>query len=354
MKVLIRSMYLCLAVACWATGSSAAEGSAYIDNGPQPADLNGSNFTYPYPVHVYKFTSQRLDMEMAFMDVPPVTNSTVSNSTALSSDRVAVLFHGKNFCGATWNETIRELTRAGYRVIAPDQVGWCKSSKPIGYQFTFQQLALNTNSLLKELGIYSPTIIGHSTGGMLAARYALMYPNNMTALVMVNPLGLEDWKALGVPYQSVDVSWATENATTFASIKAYEMNTYYVNTWKSAYDEWVTMLVNIYYGSKREEFTFNQAQTTDMIYTQPTIYEFGLIGPRTLLMIGDKDNTAIGKSWSPPAVQAVIGNYSVIGPRAASLIPNATLIQFPDLGHAPHIEEPEQFHQALLGWLFSY
>ncbi|KAJ4410347.1 hypothetical protein N0V82_009251 [Gnomoniopsis sp. IMI 355080] len=283
---------------------------------------------------------------MAFMDVRPTTNSTVS-----STEKVAVLFHGKNFCGATWNETIRELTSVGYRVIAPDQVGWCKSTKPVGYQFTFQQLALNTNSLLKQLGIYNATIIGHSTGGMLAARYALMYPSNMTGLVMVNPLGLEDWKTLGVPYQSIDLSWVTENATTAASIMAYEMNTYYVNTWKPEYDIWVTMLANIYYGSQRQEFTFNQAQTTDMIYTQPVIYEFGLIEPRTLLMIGDKDNTAIGKAWSPPAVQAIIGNYSVLGPRAASLIPNSTLVQFPDLGHAPQIEEPGQFHEELLGWL---
>lgn len=188
---------------------------------------------------------------------------------------------------------------------------------------------------------------------MLAARYALTYPSNTSALVMINPLGLEDWKTLGVPYQLIDVSWATENATTAASIKAYELVTYYVNVWKPEYDVWVTMLANIYYGSQREEFTYNQAQTTDMIYTQPVIYEFGLIVPRTLLMIGDKDNTAIGKAWSPPAVQAVIGNYSVIGPRAASLIPNASLVQFPDLGHAPQIEEPDQFHQELLGWLLQ-
>lgn len=186
---------------------------------------------------------------------------------------------------------------------------------------------------------------------MLAARYALMDPSNTSSLVMVNPLGLEDWKTLGVPYQSIDLSWATENATTAASIMAYEMNTYYVNTWKPEYTVWVDMLASIYYGSKRADFTFNQAQTTDMIYTQPIIYEFGLIEPRTLLMYGDMDNTAIGKAWSPPAVQAVIGNYSVLAPRAASLIRNASLIKFAGLGHAPQIEEPALFHQELLGWL---
>lgn len=344
-----RALCLCLLIitTAWAQGSVGG-GGGYIDDGPQPFDLNGSNFTYPYPVKVYKFTSQQQEMEMAFMDVP-----STSNDTASPADKNAVLLHGKNFCGATWNETIQQLTAAGYRVIATDQVGWCKSTKPERYQFTFQQLALNTNSLLRALGIYDATIIGHSTGGMLAARYALMYPDNTTALVMVDPLGLEDWKAIGVPYQSIDRGWATENASTWSSIKAYQEVTYYVSRWKPEYEVWVTMLANIYYGSRRQAFILNQAQTTDMIYTQPVIYEFGMIEPRTLLMIGDKDNTAIGKAWSPPEVQAVVGNYSVLGPRAASLIPNSTLIEFPDLGHAPQIEEPEWFHQELLGWLSS-
>lgn len=168
-NVLLKLSLLFLATASVVTAQgSLGGGDGYIDDGPQPDDLNGSNFTYPYQVKVYNFPSQRLSMQMAFMDVAP------ANTANTSADApVAVLLHGKNFCGATWNETIIQLTGAGYRVIAPDQVGWCKSTKPVGYQFTFQQLALNTNSLLKQLGIYNATIIGHSTGGMLAARYAL-------------------------------------------------------------------------------------------------------------------------------------------------------------------------------------
>lgn len=190
-------------------------------------------------------------------------------------------------------------------------------------------------------------------GGMLASRYTLMYPNNVTDLVLVDPLGLEDWKAVGVPWETIDLIWVSENASNYTSIKSYQQSTYYVNTWEPAYDIPVNMLVNIYYGSKRAQFVYNQALVTDMVITQPTIYEYPMIQPRTLLIIGDKDNTAIGKAWSPPAVQAVIGNYSVIGPAAAALIPNSTLVQFADLGHAPQIQAPDQFHEALLGWLSS-
>ena len=73
-------------------------------------------------------------------------------------------------------------------MIAPDQIGFCKSTKPEHYQYTFQQLADNTHALLKTLGVDRVTVIGHSTGGMLATRYALMWPQQVEQLVMVNPL----------------------------------------------------------------------------------------------------------------------------------------------------------------------
>lgn len=65
-------------------------------------------------------------------------------------------------------------------------------------------------------------------------------------------------------------------------------------------------------------------------------------------MIGDKDNTAIGKDLAPPEVRATLGNYPVLGKAAAAKIPHAKLVEFPDLGHAPQIQAPDRFHTALL------
>ncbi|WP_252499309.1 alpha/beta fold hydrolase, partial [Escherichia coli] len=50
-------------------------------------------------------------------------------------------------------------------------------------------------------GVARASVIGHSMGGMLATRYALLYPRQVERLVLVNPIGLEDWKALGVPWR---------------------------------------------------------------------------------------------------------------------------------------------------------
>ncbi|KAI1350954.1 alpha/beta hydrolase [Xylaria sp. FL0043] len=313
-----------------------------ITDAPQDGDLNGSNFTYPWPVKLFQFSSQLQDVEMAFMDVNPAGEP---------NGRVAVCLHGKNFCAPTWGSTARILLEQGYRVILVDQIGFCKSTKPKSYQYTLQQLSYNTNSLLRALGIANVTLIGHSLGGMTSIRYGLMYPNTIDELVLVNPLGLEDWKALGVPYQDIETLYAAETASNYTTIRAYQQATYYVNTWDPSYDVWVNMLADIYAGTEAAAFALDQALTTDMALSAPVVYEFGSLQPRTLLMIGDRDNTALGTQWSPPEVREKLGHYDVLGKQAAAAMPNADLIEFPDLGHAPQIQDPDTFHAKLLGWL---
>src|SRR5476649_418714 len=160
-KYFLRGLLPALTVffACAASPQTATPPTASY--GPE---LEG--FQYPYPIARFELSSQRQSLHMAYMDVQPKH----------ANGRIAVLLHGKNFCAATWKGSIDVLTAAGYRVIAPDQIGFCKSSKPERYQYTFQQLARNTHALLASLGVKTATLIAHSTGGMIAVRYALMYP----------------------------------------------------------------------------------------------------------------------------------------------------------------------------------
>jgi pimeloyl-ACP methyl ester carboxylesterase len=328
---MVRRIVLLLLLAL--TPARAEELPAY---GPE---LQG--FDYPYPVEHFSFTSQGATLDMAYLDVPPEH----------PNGRTAVLLHGKNFCAATWQATIADLTAAGYRVIAPDQIGFCKSSKPRRYQFSFQQLAGNTHALLASLGIARVTLIGHSTGGMLAIRYGLMYPADLDRLVLVDPIGLEDWKAKGVPWQSVDAWYRQELATSADRIRDYERATYYAGTWEPAYETWVQMLAGMYNGPGRDAVAWDSALLYDMIYTQPVVYELPRLAMPVLLIVGDKDTTAIGKALAPPAVRANLGNYPVLGREAAAAIPNAELVEFADLGHAPQIQDPAAFHAVLLKWL---
>ncbi|MGA7781347.1 MAG: alpha/beta hydrolase [Paraburkholderia sp.] len=321
-------------------GVTASPSAASSNDGPAYGpELQG--FDYPAPVAQFDFTSQGVALHMAYMDIRPVH----------ANGRNAVLLHGKNFCAATWEPTIQRLSDAGYRVIAPDQIGFCKSSKPEHYQYSFQQLARNTHALLESLGVSRATMIGHSTGGMLAIRYALMYPQETEQLVLVNPIGLEDWKAKGVPSLSVDQWYARELKTSADGIRRYEQSTYYAGHWRAAYEPWVQMLAGMYRGPGKQIVAWNSALLYDMIYTQPVVYEMSQLQMPTLLLIGQKDTTAIGKDVAPPDVQAKIGHYPELGRLAARTIPHATLVEFPEDGHAPQMQDPQVFHKALLDGL---
>jgi pimeloyl-ACP methyl ester carboxylesterase len=295
-------------------------------------------YDYPFPVHQFEFSSQKQTVHMAYMDVEPKS----------FNGQVIVLMHGKNFCSATWKASIDVLRDAGYRVIAVDQIGFCKSTKPQAYQYTFQQLARNTHALLEALSIHNATLVAHSTGGMIAIRYALMYPASTHQLVLVDPIGLEDWKAKGVPSISVDQWYERELQTSADRIRQYEQNTYYAGTWSDSYEPWVQMLAGMYRGPGKDRVAWNSALLYDMIYTQPVYYELEDIAVPTLLLIGDKDNTAIGKDLASPSVRARLGHYPELAKQAVVRIPGAKLVEFPDLGHAPQIQNPAAFHTALL------
>lgn len=251
-------------------------------------------FDYSHPVRLHRFASQGQPLEMAYMDIAPV---------AAANGRTALLLHGKNFCAATWRSAIAALSRAGYRVVAVDQLGFCKSSKPRAYQFSLAQLAANTRGLLAAMGIDRSAVIGHSMGGMLAARYALQYPEATEHLAMVNPIGLEDWKAKGVPWRDVDDWLATERKTTRASIREYQRTVYFGGDWKPTYDRWVDMLAGMYAGPGSEQVAWNQALASDMVFNQPVVHEFGALRVPTTLLIGQQDRTAIGRDRAPDALK---------------------------------------------------
>ncbi|WP_242510084.1 alpha/beta fold hydrolase [Hymenobacter persicinus] len=161
--------------------------SGRAQNVPLNATLDG--YAYPFAVKYLPLTLEGQRLRMAYMDVP---------ATARANGRTVVLLHGKNFFGAYWRETIHTLTAAGFRVVVPDQIGFGKSDKP-DLHYSFHQLARNTKHLLDTLGVKKAVVVGHSMGGMLAARFALLYPEATEKLVLENPIGLEDYR-VGVPF----------------------------------------------------------------------------------------------------------------------------------------------------------
>src|SRR5471032_1579605 len=126
-----RTVFKLIAIAA-ALAATLASPAIYAEPAAPVYGIELQGFDYPHPLQHFHFKSQGQDLQMAYMDVAP---------TGPANGRTAVLMHGKNFCGATWDDTITALSAAGYRVVAPDQIGFCASTKPTQYQYTFQQLA---------------------------------------------------------------------------------------------------------------------------------------------------------------------------------------------------------------------
>ncbi len=300
-------------------------------------DLRISDWPYPYPLKEFNTRLQGAPVTMVFMDVP-----------AHGRQRGTVLlFHGKNFSSDYWALTIAGLTNAGYRVIAPDQIGFGKSSKP-NISYHFDDLAENTFQLLSSLRIKNVSVVANSMGGMLAVRFARLYPQVVQKLVLENPLGLEDYSK-DIPPQTNDNLLKLEMAQTEASYRQF-MQSYFPN-WKPEYEKFVEVYARVQKGPDYPAYALTSVLTYQMIAEKPVVNDFPLLKMPTLLIIGQRDRTVFGRRFAPPEAVKSLGNFPELGRKTAKIIPNATLVPIENVGHAPHVEVPDFYVKTVVDFL---
>ena len=289
------------------------------------------HFKYPYPVNYMKTTVQEQTVEIAYMDITPKD----------WNGKTILLLHGKNFPAAYWGNTMHALHNAGYRVIAPDALGFGKSSKPV-LQYSFSLLALLTRQLLDTLRVDKVAIIGHSTGGMLATRFTLAYPERVTKLVLADAIGLEDWRAEGAPYRTADTWYKEEKNATYDQVVA--LHKQYYATWNEEYRLWADVQYGMSKGAHAEQYARVSALTYDMIFTQPVVYEFSNISVPTLVIVGKEDRTKIARD-TPSEIASRMGQYPKLGKSTKHAIPDARLIEYEHCGHLPFFEREQDFYK---------
>ncbi|MGZ8557846.1 MAG: alpha/beta fold hydrolase [Chitinophagaceae bacterium] len=299
--------------------------------------LVNAQVKYPYPLHFFSLNMENKKIQMAYMDVKP----------ASANGKTIILFHGKNFNGYYWKDIIPSLVEKGYRVIAPDQVGWGRSDKP-DLHYSFHLLANNNKLLLDSLNIIKVSVIGHSMGGMLAARFVLLYPEKTEKLILENPIGLEDYKTF-VPYQSLDEIYQKEKAATYQSYKKYQQS--YYPAWKPEYEQYVKAQAEPLTDSAFDSIAWVNAITYQMIYEQPVVYELNQILVPTLLIIGQLDRTVVGKNLLAEEQKNKYGQYPALGEKIKQQISNSILVELNGVGHIPHIQERALFKKTLFDFL---
>ena len=187
-------------------------------------------------------------------------------------------------------------------------------------------------------------------GGMLAVRYAVAYPEATERLVLVDPLGLEDYAAL-VPPRTVDDWYAQELKQTPENVRAYQRDAYYGGAWTPEYEAHTRLLAGWTRHPQWSRVAWDSALTYDMIFNQPILADLPRIRAPTRLIIGLRDRTALGKASARPEVARTMGDYPRLGKEAQRRIPGAELVELPGVGHVPQVEAFPAFEKALLGFV---
>lgn len=326
----IRSAIVASLLAC-AAPAMAAE--------PYGVALEG--YAYPFPVAFLDVQAGAHAARLAFMDVAP---------TAAPNGRTVLLFHGRNFPASYFEPLIRALTGGGYRVVAPDQINFGKSSKFDDVPVSFDAMAANMAALLDKLGLAQVDVVAHSMGNMAGVRFTRTFPERVGKLVMYGPVGLEDYRFYVPPvprerllkqeselsgpaylkqlYDTYGLTLPTEQVQKFVDIRERTKGS-------AEWPRWVASYVSSFYA----------------MWGQPVVHELPLVDKPVLMLVGTRDRTAPGKGFAPPEMREKMGHVAERAAEVAKTMPHAKVEVFEGVGHLIHLEATEQFNASVLRFL---
>jgi len=285
---------------------------------------NFEEIPYPYPVHFLELNRFQQDIRLAYMDVPP---------SGRENGQTVFIQHGMNFYSEAYTPTIKALSAAGFRVIAVDRIGYGKSTKPI-LPYSFNFVAANMKSLLDELEIDEVAIFGHSMGGMTVSRFAMVYPDITTHVVMVNQIGLTDQRQ-SRPWRD---PFAGGGTTTYQSILRGHQN-YFPLRWPPEHLEFVRRQFGQTMSGEWNRVAQVRRLQGQMLYDDPVVYDWQHIETKALVIGGEEDG--------------LVDDFPTLAHNVNNELQNSTILLYPGVGHAPQIEIPDLFHADLIRFLKS-
>jgi pimeloyl-ACP methyl ester carboxylesterase len=329
-----------LAIALWLTRSTAlivAQGGGILPPVPTPTDVKPGSIDceecpYPYPSKYLDISVYMQDVRIAYMDVSPQQ----------ANGHTVLLLHGNNFGGFYFKALIDGLTKEGFRVLVPDQIGYGRSSKPIA-PYNFNSQARNTVLILQKEKIERVMVVGHSMGGMLAARLATQYPRAVERLVIYNPIGLTDGR-FDRPMTPIADSYQQTLKSDYQSIRA-SLSRYVAHNpkaWNADFETYTRLRYSWTLSADWPRLAMVQALIGQMLYADPVVYDWAHIQVPTLAFGGAEDmllgSAAEFQSRMQDLARAIPGG-------------NGRVLLVPGLGHVPHLEAPDKVLPPLVEFL---
>jgi pimeloyl-ACP methyl ester carboxylesterase len=305
-----------------------------------PLGIALEGIEYPFPVSFFPVRINGEELRLAYMDVAP---------RDAGNGRAVLLLHGRNFPASYWVATIKALTAAGYRVVAPDQLGFGRSSKPV-FDYHFDDMAGTTAALLEKLQIEKVDVVGHSMGGMLAVRFTRNYPQKVDRLVLEAPIGLEDYRFYVLPIDSGHLIERERNLAA-ADYRQQLMSNYSISLPPQAIEPFVEIRERVKASGEYDRWLHSFVNSYQMIYREPVVHEIPLITQETLFIMGANDHNAPGRAFAPGKVRAKMGENVELAKQLASRMRAANVAVVSGVGHLVHLEAEGQFNDLLLRFL---
>ncbi len=254
-----------------------------------------------------------------------------------NSDAPAIiLLHGSNADLSTWDAWAQDLKR-DYRVIRFDQIGHGLTGPAIDDEYSLASFGADITEIADHLEIDQFILAGNSMGGGIAMHYAINNPDRLDGLVLVDaggaPIKREGGGNLaftlaGIPGVNSILATMTPRSLVDRSLRQSVSNQ----------DIVTEQLVDRYWEMAR--YPGNRAATLKRFSTPRNAFDAAAVEQvdvPTLVIWGEED--------------ALIP-YEAAGWFMEHL-PNATLANYPGIGHLPHEEAADQTVADLRAWLES-
>ena len=246
----------------------------------------------------------------------------------VGSGPVVVLVHGLGDRKEAWLRVIGPLSQ-NHRLLAPDQIGFGKSDKPL-LDYSVQTYVDFLDEFLRQLKVERASLVGESLGGWISAMYALEISNGgnlvpIEKLVLVDAAGLQQDK----PAQVADL-----NASTLAGTRRLMHEVFYDTSWLN--DERLRSLFTEIIG-RNDRYTVHSFLSNPILGEERLDGKLAQIKTPTLVVWGREDGLIPFAS----------------GERYAAGIPGARLVAFDKCGHVPPAEKAQEFVGAVTAFLDS-
>ena len=261
-----------------------------------------------------------------------------------ASGDVIVLVHGSNASLHTWEPWVQELGKK-YRIVTMDLPAHGLTGATPDRDYSSEAQLNTVYALVKYLGIDQFVLGGNSMGGGVTWRYTLEYPDQVTAMLLIDASGLPEWWQ---ERQAEQEEEGREAPLAFQLLRepwfrviAKRIDPYYLveQGVRSSYNNSPVVdqaLIDRYYELSLREGT--RDATLDRFGANrnwDVTYDLSVLDQPTLVMWGKEDSLI-------PASTA---------DKFAEVLPNTKVVIYENVGHIPMEEIPERSAQDVLRFL---